>query len=282
MRKSLLSTVTGIVTAILAANLLHTHAGLNVWAVVIGLISGLEVGYWSYDWKLSAKIHKEFLLIPTRIPLRFYLFLVAFASVFLAAYLAIQVYEWFGLSMGADFSPRWDESGAEGISFLFSWMYDDGNALGMAFGFFALLSSAFLSIFVSTESFEHETDPVRRGMAFVWITIGSVAIGLSITFVGMVVVWLFMICLVIVVACIAVAIIGGTLKLASMSQLASITVGVTIGAVFGLAYGWTNMQFEATLIACSIGATSGCASAYTVCQIGKTRAFQDAWESVTW
>jgi|APSaa5957512622_1039677.scaffolds.fasta_scaffold17355_2 hypothetical protein len=284
MRKSfLMSTISGVICAIVIANLLHAYTNIvDVGAIGIGLLVGLEVGYWSYDWRLSVKAHREFLLIPfRRIPLGFYLFLVAFGSLIFSAYLAIEVYEWFGLSMGANLHPGWNENGAEGISFLFAWMYKDGNLLSMGAGLLAVIASAILSITISTDMFEQETDPVRRGMAFVWISIGSIAIGLAMTFVGMALVWLFVVCAAIITACIAVAIIGGVIRLAAMSELASITIGILAGALFGLAHGWTDMQFGATTLACVIGAVVGCTAAYAVCLLGRTQAFQNAYESVT-
>lgn len=268
-KRHLVAILLGIVTVVLAGNLLNHLLGWDLTAILAGLVAGLEVGYWIGAPEITRKVHLRVLSGICSKTAATALLSLAGVIVFFTAYLAaIGASAYIGIHV-AEWVAAWSIWGG-GLSSV-----EPNSPFQLpVFSFAAIILSFAVSAIVIPlwliDALFHDNEFADGLIKFLLIPIIGIGVGLVMPFV--IIIGLPVLALAVAGAVILLAIWGLTslVILAGKEELITITVGITIGGLSGLVYGqWTHLEVMPTMTAIAIGAITGLPAAYAVHRLGR-------------
>lgn len=263
--------VIGVAVTIVAANALNMILNWETAAIVCGLLLGLEAGFWSGIPRLTYHVHNE--VIQGMLSPEFWSALfgvvkrVVYCTTFLAG-IAVATYITYKAGVWLGHQP-WLYSliGDEKDLYLYG---ESADAKIVAWSLVGALWSAAFTLLVQIWLF----DSISGGR---WWKCGALHIpsGLAVGAVMWLVLPLFCAALVLVLATgaiiLAAVILACLFKVAGKHEAITITTGVIIGGLTGLAYGhWTQLALWPTTLSIVVGSAAGLASAYIMHRVGRS------------
>lgn len=267
--------VIGVAVCIVAANALNLFFNLETAAIICGLLLGLEAGFWSGIPQLTYRVHGEVfkaVLSPEAFKavksIAYYA--TAIAGIALATYTAYQANEWLCHQQWL-YQVLRDEGGTK------TAYYDSTEESISLMSLFLSFPLAPIMIWAVQSWLFHDLFHYRPGK---WWKCSALHIPCGIT-VGMILPPAFLLsCVLLGLVAAATAVVLTAIALACLFKVAgkqeaiTITAGVIIGGLTGLAYGhWTNLVFEPTALSIAVGSIAGLVGAYVMHRTGRAAWF---------
>lgn len=268
-KRHLVAILLGIVTVVLAGNLLNHLLGWDLTAILVGLVAGMEVGYWTGAPQFTKKVHIKVLSGICSETAATGLLTLAGVIVFVAAYSAATGASAYIGKHVAEWVAAWSIWGG-GLNIVEINSPVQLHAFSFAVMFLSFAVSAIVIPLWLMDALFHGNEFVDGLIKFLLIPIIGIGVGLVMPFI--IIIGLPILALAVASVVILLAIWGLTVLviLAGKQELATITVGVVIGGLAGLVYGqWTHLEIMPTLTAIAIGAITGLPAAYAVLRLGR-------------